>query len=210
MTTSGEIKEVQEFCYLGVVVDCKAGVERAVRARVAAAWNKWREMVILLKNRHIPLKIRGSVYESCVRSVMLYGAETWQMTKKIEDILKHCDRKMMRYMAGVRWTDRISSVEVAWRCGLTDIQGKIRQRRLQWFGHVRREKDGGGLRRVEEIEFWEICQREDQNEHGGRQWSQTWKSWVLVRSLPWTEQAGEGSSQSPTPYEKGKADYKRI
>ena len=60
MTTSGEIKEVQEFCYLGVVVDCEAGVERAVRAMVAAAWNKWREMVSLLKNRHIPLQIRGS------------------------------------------------------------------------------------------------------------------------------------------------------
>ena len=60
----------------------------------------------------------------------------------------------MRYMAGVRWTDRISSVEVAKRCGLTDdIQGKMRQRRLQWFGHVRREKDGGGVRRVEEMEF---------------------------------------------------------
>ena len=39
MTTSGEIKEVKEFFYLGVVVDCEAGE----RARVAAAWNKWRE-----------------------------------------------------------------------------------------------------------------------------------------------------------------------
>ena len=37
-----------------------------------------------VKNRHIPLKIRGSVYESCVRSVMLYGAETWEMTGRVE------------------------------------------------------------------------------------------------------------------------------
>ena len=35
-------------------------------------------------------------------------------------------------------------------------------------------------------------------------WSQTWKSWVLVKSLLRTEQAGGESSQSPTPYEKGK------
>ena len=53
---------------------------------------------------------------------MLNWAETWQMTEKVEDILKHCDRKMMRYMAGVSWTDRIPSVEVVNRCGLTDIR----------------------------------------------------------------------------------------
>ena len=130
---------------------CEAGVERAVRTRVSAAWKKWREMASLLKNKHIPLKIRGSVYESCVRSVMLYGAETWEMTGRVEDILKHCDRRMLRYMAGVSWKDKINSEEVCRRCGLTDIQVKLRQRRLQWFGHVRREKEGGGLRRVEEM-----------------------------------------------------------
>jgi len=35
----------------------------------------------LYKNiRSIPLKIRGSFYESSVRSVMLYGAETRALT----------------------------------------------------------------------------------------------------------------------------------
>jgi len=51
-----------------------------VRARVAAARKKWRDMVRLITKRNIPLKIRGSVYESCVRSVMFYGAETWALT----------------------------------------------------------------------------------------------------------------------------------
>jgi len=38
-------------------------------------WKKWREMASLITNRSIPLKIKGSVYESCVRSVMLHDAE---------------------------------------------------------------------------------------------------------------------------------------
>ena len=37
ITLGGQIEEVQEFCYLGDVLDCEAGVERAVRARVRAA-----------------------------------------------------------------------------------------------------------------------------------------------------------------------------
>ena len=37
----GVLEEVQQFCYLGDVLDCEAGVERAVRARVTAAWKRW-------------------------------------------------------------------------------------------------------------------------------------------------------------------------
>jgi len=81
-------------------------------------------MASLITNRSIPLKIRGSVFESCVRSVMLYGAETWALTEKLEEILKSCDRMlryMLRYMAKVRWQDRISSEEVAKIYGLQMI-----------------------------------------------------------------------------------------
>ena len=56
----------------GNVLDCEDSVERAVRARVAVAWTKWRENGGLLPIKSIQLKVRGSVYESCVRSGMLY------------------------------------------------------------------------------------------------------------------------------------------
>ena len=53
---------------------------------------------------------------------MLYAAETWAMTAKMKDVMKSHDRKMLRYMAGVRWQDRNSSEEVAKRCGLKEMQ----------------------------------------------------------------------------------------
>jgi len=37
ITTGERIKEVDEFCYLGNVLDCEAGLERAVRARVGSS-----------------------------------------------------------------------------------------------------------------------------------------------------------------------------
>jgi len=103
----------------------------------------------LITNRSVPLKIRGSVYESCVRSIILYGAETWALTGKLEDILKSCDSRMLRYMARVRWQNRkkFSSKEVAKRCGLKMIQHKLRQKRLQWFGN-RRETEGRVLQLI--------------------------------------------------------------
>ena len=81
------------------MLDCEDSVERAVIARVVVAWTKWRENGGLLPIKSIQLKVRGSVYESCVRSGMLYGSETWVMTRRMEDILKSCGRRMLRYMA---------------------------------------------------------------------------------------------------------------
>ena len=45
------LAEVEQFCYLGDVLDCVARVERAVRARVTAAW-RWRKIGSLLVNRN--------------------------------------------------------------------------------------------------------------------------------------------------------------
>jgi len=41
---------------------------------------------------------------------------------------------MLRYIAGV--TYNLSNTKVAKRCGLNELQGNMRQRRLQRFGHV--------------------------------------------------------------------------
>ena len=53
-TLGGQIEEVQKFCYLGDVLDCEAGVEKTVRARVSAAW---RDMASLLTDKRTPLRI---------------------------------------------------------------------------------------------------------------------------------------------------------
>ena len=66
--------------------------------------------------------------------------------------MKKCDRRMLRYMTGVKWQDGVSSEEVAMRCGLRDIQERIRQGRLQWFGHVNKEAEEGILSMVEKME----------------------------------------------------------
>ena len=148
----GTLEEVQQFCYLGNVLDREADVERAVRARVAAAWMKWWELSSLLKNRGIPLKDRCMVYETCVRPVMLYGSETWALTDRLTAVLTTCDRKMLRYMTGVRWDDGVTSREVAERCGLSELEDKLRRSRLRWFGHVVRSDDQGILRRAEQFQ----------------------------------------------------------
>ena len=61
---------------------------------------------------------------------MLYGGEAWALTRRLTRILLGCDKKMLRYMAGVSWRNRVSSLEVR------ELGAVLRGRRLGWFGHV--------------------------------------------------------------------------
>lgn len=40
----GMLQEVQDFYYLGESLESEARAERAMRARVASLWSKWKEI----------------------------------------------------------------------------------------------------------------------------------------------------------------------
>ena len=47
------------------------------------------------------INLKSQVYTACVRSVILYGGETWPMRKDLEDKFDKIEMKMIRWMAGV-------------------------------------------------------------------------------------------------------------
>ena len=172
VTSDGTIEEVNQFCYLGDVLDGSGGAERAVRSRVAAAWGKWRDLSSLLCNKSVPLKYRAQVYAACIRPTMLYAAAAWALTQRDEQMLRGCDRRMLRRICGLTLRDRVSSMEILRRCNLEDVLLTVRKRRMGWFGHVfRRESDP--LARIREFEApgrrprgrpkkrWKDCIRDD-------------------------------------------------
>ena len=118
------------------MLDCTGGTEWTVRNRIACAWSNWREVSNLLINLGISLRHRAKVYEACIRSVMLYGPETWALTKKVEEVILRSDHRMLRYMTGISLQDRVASEEVLRRCGVCDILKVLKKGRMRWFGHV--------------------------------------------------------------------------
>ena len=61
---------------------------------------KFRECGKLLRGRWFSLRMKGMVYRSCIRSVMLYGSEIWCL-KETEMAIA-----MVRSMCGVKLVDR--------------------------------------------------------------------------------------------------------
>ena len=101
-------------------------------------------MACVLLAKDISLAMRGKVYDACVRSCMLYGGETWPMKKKDEELrLERNDRRMIRWMVGVKLSDRVTSEELRRKLNLEEISVVLRRMRSRWFGHVERkdEKD---------------------------------------------------------------------
>ena len=69
------------------------------------------------------------MFDACIRSVMLYGRETWALTKRLEGVLIGCDRRMLRYMGAVTRRDRVSDEEMwggdVWGCSSEEKIGLV-------------------------------------------------------------------------------------
>ena len=133
-----KLEVVPEFCYLGDMLSAGGGCELAAITRCKCAWGKFRQLLPLLTNRHLPLLTRGKVYSSCVRSVMLHAAETWAMKVDTLNRLRRNDCAMIRWICNVRAKDEVSSDSLLTKLGIQDLDVVLRTSRRRWFGHVQR------------------------------------------------------------------------
>ena len=139
ITLGGHTLEVVDtLCYLGDTVSAGGGCKHGTSARAQSAWGKFREPLPLLTNRYINIKTRGKIFNVCVRSVLLYGSECWAMRKEDKARLERNDRAMLRWICGVKTSDRVS-LDSLYQClGIAPLTTLLRSRRLRWFGHVSR------------------------------------------------------------------------
>ena len=124
------LRQVNKFKYLGVTISEEGGSEEAVRARVSAAWGKWRDISGVISDNNMPRKLKIKLYMTVIRPVLLYGAECWTVRKKEEQIPEKKEMRMLRRIKGVTLRDRVKSVDIKKELGESSIQEKVRQIRL--------------------------------------------------------------------------------
>ena len=67
---------------LGDILQSEGGAEKAARCKVSQAWLKRRETSFWLRNSSVTITRRAIMYQACIRSVLLYAAETWALTQR--------------------------------------------------------------------------------------------------------------------------------
>jgi hypothetical protein len=150
--SGAQFKQVSRFKYLGSVVCEEGGCEEDVKARVKAAWNKWREMSGIMCDKRMPIELKAKVYKTVVRPVLMYGSELWALRKAEQQLIERTEMRMLRWMLGVSRMERIRNVEIRKRVGVVNISDKMRECRLRWLGHVVRRDERNQIRRVWELE----------------------------------------------------------
>ena len=87
------------------------------------------------------MRVKGKVYKKVVRPAMMYGAETWAVTKAQEKKLDLAEMSMLRWISGVTKPERIRNERIRRTTKVGEISKKVRESRLKWYGHVLRRKD---------------------------------------------------------------------
>ena len=87
------------------------------------------------------MKLKGKVYKTVVRPALLYGAETWATTRGQEARLEVNEMRMLRWICGVTRRDKILNEHIKGTTRVVQASKKITEKRLKWYGHVRRMKE---------------------------------------------------------------------
>jgi hypothetical protein len=153
MSNGETLEMVTKFCYLGDVIEAGGGVESAVRARIQKAWGKFRELGSIITRKGMSIKVKGRVYDACVRSTLLYGSETWAV--KVEQVqrMERTEMQMVRWMCGTKLADRIANDELRQRLGIESVKTEMKRRRLRWWGHTERRQESDWLKKCQN---WEV------------------------------------------------------
>ena len=137
------LKTVDEFKYLGSIVDKQGSLSKEITQRIAKASSAFGRLnKRLWKNSNIRLDTKIQVYRAVVLSTLLYGCETW--TLKRDDIkrLERFHQKSLRRIAKIKWFHGIANYEVLEKCKICSLEYFLDAARLRWVGHVIRMKDG--------------------------------------------------------------------
>ena len=141
------VERVQQFSYLGDMMNEGGGCEIAVSRRCHLGWARFNELAGILCGRRFTWKLRGKVFKACVRSVMVYGSETWNMKGLEAGVLQRTERAMIRRMCGVKLEDRKNTLGLMERVGLNEsVLEVVKRNGLRWMGHVLRRGDDNPIK----------------------------------------------------------------
>jgi hypothetical protein len=91
-----ELDITTSFTYLGSIIDEKGGTDADIAARIGKARAAFRQLNKIWRSSTIRRKTKIRIFNSNVKSVLLYGSETWRVTKASMKKLKSFTNRCLR------------------------------------------------------------------------------------------------------------------
>jgi len=77
------IQRTDHFTYLGSVMSVRGGTEEDITARIRKAQQAFATLRPVWRARPISLNTKLRIFNSNMRSVLVYESETWRLTKEL-------------------------------------------------------------------------------------------------------------------------------
>ena len=145
------IKIVENFKYLGTNISQDGSLNIEFNDRI----NKANQVIGRLKpiwnNSNLSINTKLKVYTTMVKSVLIYGHESWYSTRTSDSKFLVFENKMLRRILDIRWQDHIRNSRIREITEVEPIDQYVRKSRWKWLGHVYRRNDY-----LCEVPNWEI------------------------------------------------------
>lgn len=135
------VERMENFNYLGSAITVDARCDAEIKRRIGIAKTAFCNMRSLLTNRKLSIKTRKRLIKSHVWSTMLYGVESWTISRTMVNRLEAMEMWLWRRMMKIPWTARRSNTEVLEMVGEErKLMRVVRLRQMNFFGHVMRRE----------------------------------------------------------------------
>lgn len=129
------IKRVNDFKYLGSLVNDS---EHDFNVRKSLAWKACNKLNKIWQS-NLQKELKLQTFKTLVEPILLYGSETWTMTKAMEKSIDGCYTNLLKRVQNLNWVDHPTLNEIY--NGLPRISSILTSRRLRFAGHCFRTKD---------------------------------------------------------------------
>ena len=138
ITVAGQpFEEVSSFPYLESMVSTQGGTD--VRARIGKAGTAILSLKKVWSSREIGKSTKMRIFNTNVKSVLLYGSETWRLTQSISHKLQTFINSCLHKILCTRRPEKVSNEDL-WRTADQEpVATQIRRRERGWTGHTLRK-----------------------------------------------------------------------
>ena len=186
ITKSTVLYTSDHFTYLGSVMSTSGGADEDVKSRINKANVAFNMLRPIWNSNALSLHTKLRIFYTNVKAVLLYGSESWRVTKYIASKLQTFINRCLRRILHIRWPEKISNATLWERTGQDKIEISIKKRKWGWIGHTLRkppdditrqslEWNPQGRRRVgRPRQSWKRSIQDDLK-RSGKTWAQTKK-----------------------------------
>ncbi|VDO95885.1 unnamed protein product [Schistosoma curassoni] len=140
ITLDGEdLEDVKTFTYLGNIIDEHGGSDADVNARISKARTAYLQLKNIWNSKQLSTNTKVRMSNTNVKTVLLYGVETWRTTKAIIQKIQMFINSYLRKILQIRWPDTISNNQLWEKTNQIPVEEEIRKKRCKWIGHTLRK-----------------------------------------------------------------------